>query len=155
MPSQQSSAAEKTGKTNRVSHQFQFDPASRLLLCRIEGVVTDESIREYYRDVRRYAEKIQPSAGIVDFTGVTSFRASAATIRDLANSPPPLKDPKVPRFIVAPTDHIFAMARMFELQGDTTRPLLQVVRTLRDAYALLDIRDPRLEPVGPAGDEQL
>src|SRR5437867_2667212 len=138
-----------------MSHQFQFDPASRLLLCQIEGVVTDASLREYYRDVGRYVRKIQPSAGIVDFTGVTSFRVSTATIRELADSPPPVQDPKVPRFIVAPTDHIFAMARMFELQGDKTRPLLQVVRTLAEAYALLDIRDPQLEPVGlTAADER-
>ena len=138
-----------------MSHQFQFDPASRLLLCQIEGVVTDESIREFYRDVGRYVEKIQPSAGIVDFTGVTSFRVSAATIRELAESPPPMKDPKLPRFLVAPADHVFAMARMFELQGDKTRPLLQVVRTLAEAYALLDIRDPQLEPVGlTAADER-
>ena len=138
-----------------MSHQFQFDPASRLLLCQIEGVVTDESLREYYRDVGRYVQKIQPSAGIVDFTGVTSFRVSAATIRELADSPPPLKDPKVPRFIVASADHVFAMGRMFELQGDRTRPLLQVVRTLAEAYALLDIREPQLEPVGlTAADEQ-
>lgn len=137
-----------------MSHQFQFDVASRLLVCRIDGVVTDDSIREYYRDVGKYVKWIQPSAGIVDFTGVTIFRVSAATIRELADSPPPLKDPKVPRFIVAPTDHIFAMARMFELQGDKTRPLLQVVRTLSEAYELLDIRNPRLEPVALAGADE-
>ena len=137
-----------------MGHQFHFDPGSQLLLCRIDGPVTDESLREYYRAVGKYVEKIQPLAGIVDFTGVTSFRVSSETIRELAESPPPLKDPMVPRCIVAPTDHIFAMARMFELQGDATRPLLRVVRTLAEAYRLLRISDPQLQPVGPIGGDE-
>ena len=127
--------------------QFQFDPVNRLLVCRASGVVTDKSLREFYRLVGKYVALTDPGAGIADLSGVTSLRASPETIRALAGSPPPLSDPKVPRYLVATSDHVFAMCRMFELQGERTRPLLRVVRTLAEAYELLDIQEPQLEPV--------
>jgi hypothetical protein len=127
--------------------QFEFDPANRLLVCRAIGVVTEESLREFYRLVGKYVVLTQPEAGIADLSSVTSFRASPETIRALAESPPPMSDPKVPRYLVATSDHVYAMCRMFELQGEKTRPLLRVVRTIDEAYALLDIHQPRLEPV--------
>src|SRR5215467_2925312 len=127
--------------------QFQFDPVNRLLVCRASGVVTDKSLREFYRLVGKYVALTNPEAGIADLSGVTSLRASPETIRALAGSPPPLSDPKVPRYLVATSDHVFAMCRMFELQGERTRPLLRVVRTLAEAYELLDIQEPQLEPV--------
>jgi hypothetical protein len=39
------------------------------------------------------------------------------------------------------------MARMFEILGEGTRPNLHVVRTLEEAYKVLDVREPQFEPV--------
>jgi len=127
--------------------QFQFDTKNRLLVCRASGVVTDESLQEFYGLVGKYVALTKPGAGIADLSGVTSLRASPDTIRALAAAPPPMSDPRVPRYLVATSDHVFAMCRMFELQGENTRPLLRVVRTLDEAYELLNIREPRLEPI--------
>ena len=132
--------------------QFQFDAANRLLVCRVSGAVTDESLREFYELAGKCAALTRPAAGIVDFSGVTSFRVSPETIRALASSPPPMSDPKAPRYIVAASDHVFAMSRMFEVHGEKTRPLLRVVRRVDEAYELLKIQDPHLEPIVMGGD---
>jgi hypothetical protein len=39
------------------------------------------------------------------------------------------------------------MGRMFELEGADTRPNLRVVRTAKEAYEILNIRDPYFAPV--------
>jgi hypothetical protein len=39
------------------------------------------------------------------------------------------------------------MMRMFEMEGESTRPGLQVVRSERDAWAILAVRNPQFEPL--------
>jgi hypothetical protein len=39
------------------------------------------------------------------------------------------------------------MARMFELQGQETRPNLHVIRTEKEAWAILGVSKPKFEPV--------
>jgi hypothetical protein len=39
------------------------------------------------------------------------------------------------------------MARMFELQGQETRPNLHVVRTEKEAWAILGVSKPKFEAV--------
>lgn len=126
---------------------FEFDSGNGLLRCRVDGVVSDEEMRELYKSIGRYVAQTQPRSGIVDLSGVTSFRVSVETMRGLAALPPPMPDPKQPRFIVAASDHVFGMSRLFEAEGEKTRPMMRVVRTIDEAYAMLGIREPRFEPV--------
>jgi hypothetical protein len=49
--------------------------------------------------------------------------------------------------IVAPQTHAFGLFRMFQLEGEHNRPLLQVVRTMDEAYAALGVRAPHFEPL--------
>ena len=51
------------------------------------------------------------------------------------------------RVIVVPIDFIFGLARMFQMLGEKTRPDLHVVRTLDEAYRLLQIESPEFRPV--------
>jgi hypothetical protein len=50
-------------------------------------------------------------------------------------------------FIVAPTDFGFGLARKFQMEGEHTRPLLEVVHTMDEALAALGIRSPHFEPL--------
>jgi len=84
---------------------------------------------------------------LMDMSAVTAFEVSAQTARELARSAPALPDPNHVRIIVAPADHIFGIARLFQFEGDSTRPNLHVVRTLREAWVLLGAQDPRFEPL--------
>jgi hypothetical protein len=44
---------------------------------------------------------------------------------------------------------MFGMARMFELEGGETRPNLHVVRSEREAFAILGIIKPKFGSVEP------
>jgi hypothetical protein len=51
------------------------------------------------------------------------------------------------RCVVAPSAKVFGLARMFELQGEGTRAKLHVVRTMKEALAILGVQEPKFDPV--------
>lgn len=58
-----------------------------------------------------------------------------------------MPDATRPRIIVAPTTIGFGLARMFQILGESTRPLLTVVRTVDEALAALGVQSPHFEPL--------
>jgi hypothetical protein len=132
-----------------MAYQFDFDGANRILRCRWDGPVTDESLRECYSTIRKYVALTHPRAGILDFSGVTSFEVASKTVQELARFAPPMSDPLVPRYIVAPSAHMYGLARMFQLIGEPTRPRLEVLRTSEEAYTLLGVEAPHFKPLQP------
>ena len=128
-------------------YRIVYDPTNRILRARFEGRVTDDELKEVYRLGQAQATRIDPHAGITDFSDVTTVAFSSETIHELAASTPIMRDPRRPVVFVAPTPHIFGMARMFEMLGAQTRPNLHVVRTLEEAYEVLDVREPQFEPI--------
>ncbi len=128
--------------------RFEFDPVNKLLLFRYEGRLTDESLAESYRATRKYSTETDASAGIWDLSSVTEFAVSTEFIRQLANQEPAMSDAtRRPRVIVAPDAVGFGLSRMFQLIGEPTRPLLNVVRTLDEALAALGVQSPHFEPL--------
>jgi len=66
----------------------------------------------------------------------------------LANEEPAVTDPaKRPRIVIAPTAVGFGLSRMFQIVGESKRPLLEVVRTMDEALAALGIQSPQFEPL--------
>ena len=128
-------------------YQIVYDPTNRILRARFEGCVTEDELKEVYRLGQAQVPRIDPHAGITDFSDVTTLAFSPETIYELATSTPIMPDPSRPVVFVAPTPHIFGMARMFEILGGETRPNLHVVRSLEEAYAVLDVREPQFEPI--------
>jgi len=128
-------------------YHFEFDSANRVLRGQLVGKITDEVLREFYRISEKYIALTNPRSTVTDMSSVTSLEVSAQTIRDLANLPPALADPSRPRCIIAASAQAFGMARMFELQGQETRPNLHVVRTQKEAWAILGVSKPKFEPV--------
>jgi hypothetical protein len=128
-------------------YQFDFDSAQRILRCRIEGVITDEELKQYYRDVEQLSVREQPLGGILDMSAVTSLDVSPDTIRELAKLPPAMPNPARPRVVIAPSPLIFGIARMFEMQGQDTRPSLHVVRSEKEAMAILGVTETNFEPI--------
>jgi hypothetical protein len=128
-------------------YHFEFDSQSRILRCRLEGKITDDALREYYRDAGKYFALTNSRATILDMSAVTSLEITPQAIRELANSPPAIADPSRPRCVIAASAQAFGMARMFESQGQETRPNLHVVRTEKEAWAILGVSKPKFEPV--------
>ncbi len=128
-------------------YHFEFDTANRVLLGRIEGAVTDQLIKDFYSASKEYVARMDPRAAVTDFLTVTSFDVAPETVRHLASLPPVVSDPNRPRFIVADTPQIFGLARMFELQGQDTRPSLHVVRTMKEVCVILGVPELKFEPL--------
>jgi len=124
--------------------KFDFDLNNKIIRCRIDGIVTDETLKEYYTLCSKYGALNPTFAGIFDMSAVIFLAVSTQTIRELAMLPPAIPDPDVPRVIVAGTPQMFGLARMFDLQGSETRPNLHVVRSEKEALAILRAPDARL-----------
>lgn len=128
-------------------YAFDFDSANRILRCRLNGEVNDEVLKDFFQAGSKHAIRIHPAAGVVDLSEVASFDVSTPAIKALAKSTPVLHDPGLRRVVIAPSPGIYGMMRMFEMEGEATRPGLQVVRSEREAWAILAVRNPRFEPL--------
>ncbi len=128
--------------------QFEFDPVHKILLVRVEGRLTDELLAECYKAIRERSVATDASAGIFDFSFVTEWALSTALIQTLAREEPAMPDAAVRRrILVAPATVGFGLARMFQMMGESTRPLLSVVRTLSEALTALGAQSPHFEPL--------
>jgi len=130
-----------------MAYYFEFDSSNGILRCRFEGDVTDETLKECYDAAGRYAALTNPGASILDFSNVNSCNVSAQTVRQLAHRVPVMPGSR-PHFLVVPSSHTYGLARMFQQCGSEARPELHVVRSVDEAYSLLEVREPRFEPVG-------
>jgi len=128
--------------------RFLFDPVNKILLFRSEGRLTDESLAESYQAIRKKSTATDASIGIWDLSSVREFGVSTQFIRQLANQEPAMPDAtRRPRIIVVPDTVGFGLSRMFQSVGEPTRPLLQVVHTLEEAFSALGVQSPYFEPL--------
>jgi hypothetical protein len=132
-------------------YKFDFDSTNRILRCRFEGRVTDEELANYLRIVGQYVALTGPRGGVTDLSAVTTFEVTFETIRTLASWQPAVPPMGRPRVILTASDHIFGMARMFEIEAEVTRPNLHVVRTLKEACAILCVQEFNFEPLQVEG----
>ena len=124
---------------------FEFDAKNGILLCRFQGKATDDSFKDFFRVGAEYAVRTRPSAGIVDLSGVTAFMVSTQTIHELAKWPPVLRSSDLRRVVIAPSPETYGLMRMFEMEGEATRPNIHVVRTEQEAWAILAVRNPQFK----------
>jgi hypothetical protein len=131
-----------------MASRFEFDPANRTLLARFEGSLNDESAGECYRAFRKYSTATDAHAGILDLSFVTEITVSSDFVRELAEREPAMPDAATrPRILVVPATVGFGLARMFQIVGESKRPLLKVVRTMDEALAALGIQSAHFKPV--------
>ncbi len=125
---------------------LEYDARNKVLRGTLEGIVTDDTLREAYAAAAQCAAKCGPCRGLWDMSAVTNFEISSDVIRELANDAPIIPADHI-RVVVAPTDYQYGMMRMLQMLGETTRPDLHVVRTLDEAYRLLRLQSPEFRPV--------
>lgn len=136
-----------TGLGQAMPYTFDFDLTNGILRCRLGGRVTDGVLQEFFEVGSQHARRTHPTAGVVDLSDVTSFEVSAEMIRQVAKSAPAFSDPGLHRIVIAPTAHLYGMMRMFATQGEEIRPNLHVVRTEKEAWAILVVQDPQFKPL--------
>ena len=123
-----------------------FDAKNNILRGTLEGPMTGVMLLDLYAEGMRYAASHPPCRGILDFSRVTDFEVSSEAIRQVAAAPPAFPSGYM-RVLVIPQIFIFGLARMFQILGEKTRPELQVVRTMDEAFHLLGVEFPDFRPV--------
>ena len=123
-------------------YHFEFDAEHKLFLTVVSGDFTDAELLSVNEGIRERVEVLHPVAGIGDFTHLTAFNASTANVAVVARGKSPYAG-QMPRFLVAPQDHVFGLARMYQLIADPARPGLQVVRSREEAFSILGVVDPK------------
>ena len=125
---------------------FEFDAANNVLRCCWEGQVTDDLLMEFYSGATKVVGARPSCRGIVDFSGVAAFDVSSDTLKRLATLPTPLGVESM-LLIVAPKDVVYGLSRMFSIHSEQTRPNLQIVRTMDEAFSVLGIASPQFSRV--------
>ena len=125
-------------------YHFEFDFEHKILLTVMEGEIQGVEISTIDQDMRDRIARMQPAAGISDLSGVTNFNVPSPIMRAAALQPAPFP-PETRRFIVAPSDFLFGMSRMYELVADRPEGKLRVVRSREEALAALGVPNPRFE----------
>jgi hypothetical protein len=123
-----------------------FDAENKILRGTLHGSMTGASLLKLYADGTAYIASHPPCRGILDFSDVTDFEVCADAIRQVAASPAAFP-PGYMRVLVIPQIFIYGLARMFQILGEKTRPELQVVRSLEEAYHLLGVEKPEFYPI--------
>ena len=131
-----------------MAFRFEFDKANRILLVRVEGRLSDKLLAECYEAIRKYSIATDARAGIFDLSSVTEFAVSTDLIRQLARREPAMQDAAArPRIIAVEGALGFGLARMFQIAGESSRPLLQVVHSMAEALAALGATSLNFEPL--------
>jgi hypothetical protein len=125
-----------------------FDAKNAVLRATIEGVVTDKSLLECYAIVVKYFASHPPCRGILVFSH-TKFEVSSEVVKRLASGASAFPAGFM-RVFVTPTDVVYGMARMFQILAEKRGPDLHVVRSLDEAYKLLQLESPEFGPVPSA-----
>jgi hypothetical protein len=133
-----------------------FDAKNNILRGTLTGQMTGAKLVAFHEITARFMATHPPCRGILDFSSVTGFELSGTAIRKVAAAPPAFPKGYM-RILVIPKELVYGMARMFQILTERTRPELQVVRTLQDAYLLLKVESPEFEPIPelPSGFEDM
>jgi len=124
----------------------EFDAKNNILRGTLDGRMTGAILLDFQARAAKYMASRAPCRGILDFSKVSDFEVSSAAIREVAALPPAFPAGYM-RVLVIPRDFIYGLARMFQILTQESRPELQVVRTMEEAYRLLEVSSPEFHQV--------
>ena len=135
---------------------FDFDPAHQILRSTFSGRVDDEDLLNHQRIVLLLVASLGPRSVIVDPSAADPVETTTDGMRALAKLPPSMPQMDRPRVVIAPSDLKFGMARIFAIEGEATRPNLHVVRSMREAWAILavEMEEAKFGPISGAASVQ-
>jgi len=118
---------------------FDFDPTHQVLRSTFSGRVSDEDLLNHQRVGALLVTSLGPRFAIIDLSGADPFDVTVEGMRALAKLAPAMPQRDRPRVVIAPSDYAFGLARIFEIEGEATRPNLHVVRSTKEAWAILGL----------------
>ena len=125
----------------KASFRADFDANAKVLLIRVAGKFSDDSLAALYAVTRKLSATTGAKVAVADFSLVSEFDLSTEAIRKLACQAGMAE----PRIIIAPQPYA-RVFRMFQGLSECSRPLLQIVHTVQEALNALEIRFPRFGP---------
>ena len=130
-----------------MSYHFEFDYTNGILQGSFSGFVSKQEVWKYHQTAVKHVAELSPSSYVIDVSAVTSTTMTTGALLELAKLPPVLPNRQRPRFIVASRAADFWLMRMYALAVKATVPNLHVVHNHAEAWAMLDILEPRFEAI--------
>ena len=115
---------------------FTINNVQRIVVSRYAGVMTYRDVIRQWAEIRIHPEYDPSFNYVTDLTGVTEYKITSDEIHQLVNIHDPF-GPTSKRIVVAPTDLLFGMVRMYEMSGQL-HPGLHAVRAMDEARQILD-----------------
>jgi hypothetical protein len=122
-----------------------FDARNNILRATVEGRLTSGLLLDFHAAATAFVVSEPPCRALVDLSRVTEFEVSTDAIRQVA-AHPPLWPSISMRVLVIQKDVIYGVARMFQILTENTYPGLHLVRTMSEAYGLLQAVSPEFVP---------
>jgi len=129
-----------------MAHHFEYDFDHGILLVALSGHVSYLEIYAYHEEVRRMLGARKLVAAISDLAEVTSADLPGHMVWGLATRDAFVFQ-RVPRYIVAPQDSLYGIARMYELASNYPEGFVEVVRTRNAAIKALGVESLNLQPL--------
>lgn len=123
-----------------------FERRHNLLLVRLSDRLVSDDLARLDTTVRALVARQGLSRALVDFTDVATIEIDTAEFVSRSQRAAILTSQE--RVYVAPRPDLFGLGRMFSTYqkiGGNREPL--VVRTIEEAYKLLELVDPQFEPL--------
>ncbi len=123
-----------------------YDRKQKLLLLSFHGVITEPAVLDLSSAAREFTLQNEVDFSITDTSAVTEIKIDAEFIRRFVGSRPVLP-PYQLRAVVAPSDAVFGLCRLFFFHRDPDSEQTFIVRSMGEAYEALGITGTELELV--------
>jgi hypothetical protein len=132
-----------------VDYELRYDLKNRVLLIYMGRAVTKASAAAAQDAVQRFMAAEGPCSVIADLSAIESEKVPGYFVQSLAGMPSAISSGKS-LILVAPQALIYGLSRMFHLWRDEA-PNYTIVRTLEEAYSLLDLEPQDFQVVDGSG----
>jgi hypothetical protein len=120
-----------------MSMSYSIDPARRLVLTRVRGIVSTSDMQDLTNRMLADPRFDPEYRGLADLAEVTEVTIDARAMAETAAMP--LYQPGTRRALVAPSDIAFGMARMFAVYAERSGQEVRVFRDLAEAERWLEL----------------
>ena len=127
---------------------MEWEPERKIARITWRGNVTLEALRLQSESFRSRPEVGILKGIIIDFTHAGSVDMPGSAVLNFTEDSP-VFPPAFPRVMVAEKDLHYGLLRMYENLAAERRAGTTVVRTMAEAYRLLDLQDPVFVPLPP------
>ena len=122
------------------AYQIDLDPAHAVIRLTVTAeTVTLELAEEIYTRLMRLSSSGGPYAAIYDLSATKHTTIPAEMVRGYARRNPSVPMGR-PHVVVGEEPAIFGLARLFQMCREYTHGEFDVVHTLEEAYALVEVR---------------